>query len=78
MSEKLGDPDCICGGTGLVTRLDGFGGNTGAEICPCVVQKAHQQTLGRVAAAFETRKPSEAMLCSEVAAYCREQAALDA
>ncbi len=40
--EVPGDPDCICQGTGLTTRLTETG-NTGPEVCECVIQLARKQ-----------------------------------
>lgn len=44
---------------------------------PAIRKHERQRVLIEVAEVFETRKKFAAMLCSEVAAYCREQAALD-
>ena len=41
-------------------------------------KQERQRVLTEVAEAFETRKKSEAIKCSEVAAWCREQEALNA
>lgn len=54
---------------------------TATEVLPIEEHEAamkadRARVLTDVAEAFETRSPAEAMRCSEVALYCREQAAL--
>jgi hypothetical protein len=51
-----GDPNCICQGTGLTTRLTGTG-NTGPEVCGCVAKQGADQ---------ERQRLKEALLSEDV------------
>ena len=48
-----GDPDCICQGTGLTTRLTATG-NTGPEICDCVERTIRAEERERIRKSLET------------------------
>lgn len=43
--------DCVCGGTGIVTRLTDGGGNTGPEVCTrCYVRRVPRNEVSEAAA----------------------------
>lgn len=56
-SPKVLEADCICQGTGLVTRLTATG-NTGAELCDCVIPVSALLSDATVEALTERKLPA--------------------
>lgn len=56
--------ECICGGTGLVTRLTSTG-NTGPEVCDCVAENARREERERVKEALLSKESLTAIFGGE-------------